>query len=340
MRVGLTFCHSVRVTERLRRSFSNVKWKHIFELYGIKHVEKIPVFRPSVLYISRETCKDIFQGIQANEMATCALSQATSETKVVTWMNSMLTPILQMFNGVINNDAEGKLGESSSSTGGFIEFIYMVLEACVVVVIECKYNTYTQDDVAQMMVELEAAWHNNVMQQLGTPILTGALCSRDIWQYWRYDGTNFQQSTNFLIRHHDPLADAKELVKMFGIFYDMFFDGYIRSLKGFISKSEKVCGRLLHPSRHKLTQHPEWHPFRQADPEPEGPVTRNGKRHCRWRSRHIRQRRKPLHLLSSTTSRPSCEEGQRGVRLFSTELRLNFSIQFQGTAGGALQESG
>ncbi|KAI9011053.1 hypothetical protein BC832DRAFT_549529 [Gaertneriomyces semiglobifer] len=241
---------------RLTKSFSAVKWANVKTLYGYANPKQVPILEPVSWYMASDVALKIWERIMEEEASTSSLDMADREAKVVLWVHSVLSPILWLFRGAINNDAEGPLPATTSSTDGFGEFIYNVLESSLVVVVECKTTSPSIDSIAQLMVEMESAWCANEANGLDTPIVTGALCTSRQWYFMTYDGHRHAMSKAFDVVARDGKEQTRSIIEIIGIFWKMCLDGYIMALKAFIGRSKAQ----MRESGRRQVSYEKWKP--------------------------------------------------------------------------------
>ncbi|WAR58606.1 hypothetical protein PtB15_5B840 [Puccinia triticina] len=152
---SLPFEENINLREKFVPSFSKMEWKHAVQLWPQYKVQaNIPEYKPVEPYIPRSFATEVFRAIKKAEIDTCQLSAADNKAKVVAWMRAILVEISNLFSGAVSNNAKSYIKGMGSSQGR-IEFIYMVLDVCVIVVLEANVAELTSKNYAQMMAELE-----------------------------------------------------------------------------------------------------------------------------------------------------------------------------------------
>ncbi|WAQ92009.1 hypothetical protein PtA15_15A403 [Puccinia triticina] len=220
-------------------SFSKTTWRDLQSVLGLPSWFSIPTKAPQRLYISDDACYKIFEEIDEVELTVAPLQDCDNEAKVVLWVTSVIKTILLLFRGKINNDAQGNLPEAASSLGGRVEFLYTVLDQCIVMVTEAKRDVITRDDSAQLMVELESAHLSNLSKGLQPGVTRGIMCSRDAWEFWTYDANaNYSRSDTLPTTKPDVNVSLKNLRHIFEATYHVFFEGYMEALEAFTKRSE------------------------------------------------------------------------------------------------------
>ncbi|WAQ91088.1 hypothetical protein PtA15_13A489 [Puccinia triticina] len=226
-----------------------MEWKHARQLWPqYKYHTSIPEFTPIEPYIPKSFATEVFRAIEEAEVDTCPLNAAADEAKVVAWMQAILVKISNLFNGTITNDAVG-------ASKGRIEFIYMVLELCVIVVLGGKCGGIARNNYAQMMTELEGCAMQNVSRGLHLDILHGVLASQSEWYFWTYDGQGFQVSEVIVPFHRNEKQEVLNRLRITSRLLGQFLNGYCSALCAFIQRSEEVGlqqrQEQFHPSHRK-----------------------------------------------------------------------------------------
>lgn len=161
---------------------------------------------------------------------------------------------------------------------GRIEFIYMVLELCVIVVLGGKCGGIARNNYAQMMTELEGESFKiclphlyleycvelvsflgcamqNVSRGLHLDILHGVLASQSEWYFWTYDGQGFQVSEVIVPFHRNEKQEVLNRLRITSRLLGQFLNGYCSALCAFIQRSEEVGlqqrQEQFHPSHRK-----------------------------------------------------------------------------------------
>ncbi|POV98977.1 hypothetical protein PSHT_13793 [Puccinia striiformis] len=188
---SLPFEKIANLRDQFMPSFFKMNWKHAVQLWPQYKVQTdIPEYDPAEPYIPISFATEVFRAIEKAEMDIGQLSDPHKEAKVVAWTRAILVEISNLFSGAVNNAAEGYINDMGSSEGR-IEFKYMVLEVCVIVVLQARVGGVISNNYAQMMAELEGCDMQNRSHQLNLDTLQGVLSSPTEWYFWAYDGKNF-----------------------------------------------------------------------------------------------------------------------------------------------------
>ncbi|KAI8585065.1 hypothetical protein BDZ88DRAFT_456312 [Geranomyces variabilis] len=243
--------NGVRKFSKLQLSFSKVTWAHIQKLFRdpkLRKVSTIPRCEIQSITFDEKTLRAIHESISSQELVAGKLTDAKNEAHVVAWVNAAVNPLVTLFGGAVNLVAEGALKGHNVTTGGYIEFLFYVLDIVVIVAIECKRIGPHPDDIAQMMVELNAAWLTNVSDNVKTPVVRGILASPSSWSFFEHNGETFSRSKEYFIAEDEALRyDA------LGCFYALLLCGYIDALQALIlrssaeAKAEGVERRASYP---------------------------------------------------------------------------------------------
>ncbi|KAA1073112.1 hypothetical protein PGT21_035766 [Puccinia graminis f. sp. tritici] len=220
-----------------RGADGQVTWESAKTYLGFKGWSSIPFEDPRTLYISDQVCCKIFQEIDDSELTVAGLLDSINKPKIVAWIISVTKPILLLFEGKINNNAEGRLPEDGASSGARIEFTYTVLDLCMVVIAQSNTEVPTKDDAAQLMVELKSAQQKHKSSGLSPKSIYGILCSTETWEFWSCDIHGTCRRTGTLpTTRRDVAISLKNLRYLFEITYHTFFEAYVVALEALITR--------------------------------------------------------------------------------------------------------
>ncbi|WAR57363.1 hypothetical protein PtB15_8B410 [Puccinia triticina] len=226
--------------EKLTPSFSKLTWNHAKQLYGLKSPSDIPVLVVDLPFISEELALKLFTRVDEADKTTSSLHDADREAKVVAWLILVISKIVVLFDGAISNDHEGNL-RGFDGGGGRVEFIYLVLDLCIVLIVEAKYGQDNNNNFAQIMVELEAADQQNCLRNLSIEKVFGVLASARTWYFWSYTGgptaTSFAVSTPFIVTSNDPDSQTEMRLETFRAMWVFFLNGFLLALGALMERS-------------------------------------------------------------------------------------------------------
>ncbi|EHS63309.1 uncharacterized protein PGTG_22787, partial [Puccinia graminis f. sp. tritici CRL 75-36-700-3] len=147
-------------------------------------------------------------------------------------------PILALFEGKINSNANDRVREDRGLSGACVDFTYTVLDLCIVVVAQSKLED-PKDDAAQLMFELKGAQQSNKLKGFPLRTINGLLCSRDSWEIWSCDvNGDCSRSQPLPMTNHSKDVSLKNLGFLFEVVYHIFFEAYIGAIEALINRSE------------------------------------------------------------------------------------------------------
>ncbi|KAI8998069.1 hypothetical protein BC832DRAFT_251525 [Gaertneriomyces semiglobifer] len=237
--------HFVKYRDAFKKSLSDLTWNQIVQVYPqYKTPHMIPLLTQDVWYVSDKFLEDVLAAMWKAEKTTVSLVEVKKESELVHWMSAVVLEIANYFEGAVRNEPEKSMRGSLSQ--GRVEFVWVAVRLCVLIVLEMNASGFDTDNYAQIMAELEAGAYSNVLERISVDTIYGLLANKDGWIFVEYypNLNQFKISRALQVDDRDPDCRVQNRCTGIRLLWGLFVKGYCKAVGAMQQRSKATLEQV------------------------------------------------------------------------------------------------
>jgi len=234
-----------QVAEKIRIAFSSWSFPKVEQFLQLPTCmgSDFLAFNPASYRIPDELFNDITKQYQYNQAALGPIGVG-NESKRNYFIQPLLAIALYPFRNSMVIKTESSL--TSSIAHGQVEFVLTVLKSAIIFVVEAKQQN-SQQGMAQLLMELYAAFHTNLGRGIKNVPIRGAVCTADQWVFIEFKRpyNKIAKSKVYFINGVNDHASVREILS---ICFSLFLEGFVGAIKSLFAQVGAILADLPVPS--------------------------------------------------------------------------------------------